>query len=158
MSLWRVCYTKLHVSVTSVLYKVTCLCDECVIQSYMSLWRECYTKLHVLNVNVFNITVSHSYIEPVWRECYTKLHALNVNVFNITVSHSHIEPVSDRCPYVRYSSVAALAMGLRGSSPPRFCSSPPDFCIKWCFVSTSKWQLSLSVQHRRPTFNCEMQK
>ena len=41
--------------------------------------------------------------------------------------------------------VAALAMGLRGSSPPRFCSSPPDFCIKWYFVSISKWQLSLSA-------------
>ena len=30
-------------------------------------------------------------------------------------------------------------------APPDFVQAPPDFCIKWCFVSTSKWQLSLSA-------------
>ena len=30
--------------------------------------------------------------------------------------------------------------GAKGLKPP-----PPDFCIKWCFVSISKWQLSLSA-------------
>ena len=32
--------------------------------------------------------------------------------------------------FKRWWSVAALAMGLRGSSPPRFCSSPPRFLYK----------------------------
>ena len=45
---------------------------------------------------------------------------------------------SSPCP------VAALAMGLRGLSPPDFAQAPPppEFCVKWCFC---QWQLSLSA-------------
>jgi len=39
-------------------------------------------------------------------------------------------PESWKVPLSLRKAVAALAMGLRGSSPPRFCSSPPRFLYK----------------------------
>jgi len=37
---------------------------------------------------------------------------------------------SNHCTFYIILPVAALAMGLRGSSPPDFAQAPPDFCIK----------------------------
>ena len=57
---------------------------------------------------------------------------LLVSVVSLILSGKKLQAAGPAWP------VAALAMGLRGSSPPYFF-------IKWCFVSISKWQLSLSA-------------
>ena len=111
----------------------------------------------------FGIRISHPYsvvltFRRIWCSLVATRSALiavprgcsaeHVKIYFQKMTTFFISPISttDFRFFSHVYPVAALAMGLRGSSPPPdFAQASPDFCIKWCFVSISKWQLSLSA-------------